>query len=152
MKGRSFHQALTTRPLKGRMLRERRFITSLAVSLLPGCGHDLIRWRSIGSSFFYYGPCYMDTHAYTVEIDGNANSQPQIYNASVPWGGNIIEGCLRYHEAGLSKGTQHEILVTNAESHWITLSWLEVWDYELVDQGSGARSYVPCFLYLQRLY
>jgi hypothetical protein len=88
----------------------------------------------------------MNTFAYTVEIDSNANSQPQIYNASIPWGGKVIESCLRYHEAGLSTGTQHEVLVTNAESHWITLSWLEVWDYELVnDQGTGGKSYVPEF-------
>jgi hypothetical protein len=84
----------------------------------------------------------MDTFAYTVEIDGNSNSQPQIYNASIPWGGKLIESCLRYHEAGLSRGTQHEILVTNAQPHWITLGWLEVWDYELVDQGTSGKSYV----------
>ena len=70
-------------------------------------------------------------------LDGNSNTQPQAFNASVPYG-QVIEGCLRYYAAGLAgSGVVHEFLATNAEDHWMTLQWLEVWDYQLVSGNGG---------------
>jgi len=113
-----------------------RFITSFRV-------RRGTLWRthsddSSGSAFFWYGPCYEDTLSYTVTLDGNANSQPQAFNASLAYPFKVVESCLRYYAGGLSRGgAQHEFLATNAEDHWMTLQWLEIWDYELVGDGSG---------------
>ncbi|KIM29252.1 hypothetical protein M408DRAFT_121432 [Serendipita vermifera MAFF 305830] len=92
-----------------------------------------------GAAFFWYGPCYLETGSYTVTIDGNANSQPQQFNASLGYPNRVIESCLRYYAGGLSRGSgqQHEFLATNAENHWMTLQWLEVWDYELTSGGGS---------------
>ncbi|KAG8815591.1 hypothetical protein FRC18_001429 [Serendipita sp. 400] len=93
-----------------------------------------------GSTLFYYGPCYTASHAYTVSLDGGANSQPVQLNASVPFT-QVVARCLRYYSGGLStqisdSGSQieHEILITNSQDKkWLTIHWLEMWDFQLVE-------------------
>ncbi|KAG8817686.1 hypothetical protein FRC17_011129 [Serendipita sp. 399] len=97
-----------------------------------------------GSTLFYYGPCYTASGAYTIALDAGANSQPLLLNASVPFT-QAIARCLRYYTGGLGSQSRHEILITNNEDRkWLTLHWLEIWDFELVASpgagGGGAPS------------
>ncbi|KAG8809658.1 hypothetical protein FRC17_003348 [Serendipita sp. 399] len=93
-----------------------------------------------GSAYLYYGPCYTTTGAYTLLLDGTANTQPIEYNSSVPYQ-QAVQACLRGYAGGLSKSASHELLITNNEDQkWLTMSWLEVWQLDLLQeqaQGGG---------------